>query len=82
MAKFGLFHWIKSVIQIWFEETGRRALLDCRITMTGNREKETGENAALSAFAASLAKWKRFLPHISYDGQGYEGTFSYDCEWY
>ena len=56
--------------------------MDCRITMTGNREKETGENAALSAFAASLAKWKRFLPHISYDGQGYEGTFSYDCERY
>ena len=31
---------------------------------------------------ALLERWRRVFPHIPVNGQGWEGKFQYDCEWY
>lgn len=30
----------------------------------------------------ALARWERAMPQVPVNGQGYAGTFFYDCEWY
>ena len=28
------------------------------------------------------AKWQKLIPHIPFNGQGFDGMFRYDSEWY
>ena len=30
----------------------------------------------------AVQNWKRVLPHVPVNGQGHEGGFRYDCEWF
>ena len=53
---------------------------------TGTGQAGIGQAGMRTEVPADLAeaqqKWKQVMGHVPVNGQGYDGTFRYDCEWY
>ena len=63
------------------QKKSRALPASCRLLLTGEITGSEGEGAGSLKQQSSL-KSHRSIPYVSVDGQGYEGSFRYDCEWY